>query len=106
MYSEIIICLKDNADEVFDKQVGMLKERHHAKVLRMGAAEAADYVKTCPADVLFLSDDEDMLSNAREAGLATNSPAAMRESYMKAMEMLKTLNGGKHEQQDCMDRKA
>ncbi|WP_029231761.1 hypothetical protein [Butyrivibrio sp. VCB2006] len=91
MYSEIIVCLKDSADEVFEKQVNMLKERHHAKVLRMGKDEAADYIKTCASEALFISDDENMLSKAKEAGLATNSPAAMRESYMKAMEMLKTM---------------
>ena len=91
MYSEIIICLKDNADEVFEKQVNMLKERHHARVQRMGTKEAADHIKTCSSDILFISDDEDMLSKAKGAGLATNNPAAMRESYMKAMKMLKTI---------------
>jgi hypothetical protein len=98
MYSEIIICLKNNADEVFEKQVNMLKERHNAQVLRMEANEASDYIKTCSSDILFISDDEDILSEAREAGLSTNNPATMRESYMKAMDMLKTmgLNGGKN----------
>ena len=97
MYSEIIICLKDNADEVFEKQVKMLEERHHAQVLRMGTKEATDYIKTCPSDILFISDEEDMLLKAKEAGLATNNPGRMRESYLKAMDMLKTLgvNGGK-----------
>ena len=97
MYSEIIICLKENADEVFEKQVRMLQERHHAKVVRMGDGEALDYIKSCSADCLFISDEEDMLSKAKEAGLATNNPKAMRESYTKAMEMLKTMgiNGGK-----------
>ncbi|MBQ3796909.1 MAG: hypothetical protein II842_11590 [Butyrivibrio sp.] len=96
MYSEIIICLKDNADEIFEKQVKMLKERNHSQVLHMGPKEAADYIKICSSDILFISDDEDMLSKAKEIGLATNNPATMRESYMKAMEMLKTIgmNGG------------
>jgi hypothetical protein len=98
MYSEIIICLKNNADEVFEKQVNMLKERHNSQVLRMESDEATDYIKTCSSDILFISDDEDILSEAREAGLSTNNPATMRESYMKAMDMLKTmgLNGGKN----------
>ncbi len=91
MYSEIIICLKDNADEVFEKQVKMLKERHHANVLRMDLTEATDYINTCSSDILFISDEETLLSKAREAGLSTNNPAAMRESYMKAMEMLKSM---------------
>ena len=96
MYSEIIVCLKNNADEVFEKQLNMLKERHHAIVLRLEIDEATDYIQTCTSEVLFISDDEDMLAKAKEAGLTTNNPAAMRESYMKAMEMLKTMgiNGG------------
>ena len=96
MYSEIIICLKNNADEIFEKQLKMLKERNHAQVLHMGTTEAAGYIKTCSSDVLFISDDEDMLLKAKEIGLATNNPATMRESYMKAMEMLKAMgmNGG------------
>ena len=94
MYSEIIICLKNNADEVFEKQVKMLRERH-AKVLRMETKEAAGYIKLCPSDTLFISDDEDLLSKAKEAGLSTNNPATMRESYMKAMEMLKAMGMNK-----------
>ncbi|SFC00670.1 hypothetical protein [Butyrivibrio sp. YAB3001] len=97
MYSEIVICLKDCADEVFEKQVNMLKERHNANVLRIEADEAADYIKTCSSDILFISDEEDILLKAKDAGLATNNPRTMRESYMKAMEMLKTMgmNGGR-----------
>ena len=91
MYSEIIICLNNDADEVFEKQVKMLKERHKAQMLRIEAREAADYLKTCSAEALFISDDEDMLSMAKEAGLATNTPVAMRESYTKAMDMLKAM---------------
>ena len=88
MYSEIVICLKDKVDEVFEKQVNMLRERHHAQVLRMEVEETNDYIKTGPTEVLFISDDEDMLLKAKEAGMATNSPKAMRESYMKAMDTL------------------
>ena len=97
MYSKIVISLKDNADEVFEKQVKMLKERHKAQELRMEISEAAEYVTSCASDTLFISDDEEILSKAKEAGLATNSPGAMRESYMKAMEMLKAMgmNGKK-----------
>lgn len=91
MYSEIVICLKASADEVFEKQVKMLGERYHAKVLRMEADEATEHIKACSADILFISDDENMLAQAREAGLATNTPVAMRESYMKAMEMLRAM---------------
>ncbi len=91
MYSEIIISVRDNTDEVFEKQVKMLQERHHAKVLRMALDEASGYIEKCSSDILFISDDEDMLSKARAAGLATNGPKAMRESYMKAMDMLKTM---------------
>ena len=96
MYSEILVCLKNNADEVFEKQLNMLKERHHADVLRMEMDEAADYIKSCSSEVLLISDDEEMLAKSKAAGLSTNNPAAMRESYMKAMEMLKTMgiNGG------------
>ncbi|MCR5671793.1 MAG: hypothetical protein K6G10_12370 [Butyrivibrio sp.] len=92
MYSEIIICLKNDTDEVLEKQVNMLKERHHARLLRMEAAEAEGYIKACSSEVLFISDDEDMISKAKKAGMATNTPASMREAYMKAMEMLKNLS--------------
>ncbi len=97
MYSEIIVCLKDNTDEVFEKQLKMLEERHHVQVLRMSTDEATDYIKTCSSEALFISDADDMLSKAKAAGLATNNPAAMRESYMKAMEVLKAMgvNGGR-----------
>jgi hypothetical protein len=91
MYSEIIICLKNDADEVFEKQVKMLKERHHVKELRMKPDEVTGYIKTCSEESLVISDDEDILSKAKAAGLSTNNPVAMRESYTKAMEMLKTL---------------
>ena len=91
MYSEIILCLRNNADEVLEKQVNMLKERHNAQVLQMAAEEAAAYLKTCSSDALLISDDQDILLMAKEAGLATNSPEAMRDSYKKAMEMLKAM---------------
>ena len=93
----IVISLKDNADEVFEKQVNMMKERHKASELRLELDEAVEYFKSCSFDDIFISDDEDLLSKAKEAGIATNNPKAMRESYMKAMEMLKSLgmNAGK-----------
>ena len=91
MYSEIIISVIDNTDEVFEKQVNMLQERHHAKILRMALDEAVGYIETCSKEALFICDKEDLLSKARAAGLATNDPKAMRESYMKAMDMLKTM---------------
>lgn len=91
MYSEIIICLKDSTDDIFDKQVNMLKERHHAKIQRLDVKEADEYIKNCSSEALFISDDEELLSMAKQFGISTNSPVAMRESYMKAMEMLKAM---------------
>ena len=42
-------------------------------------------------EVLFISDDEELLETAKNRGFATNAPQKMRESYTKAMEMLKAM---------------
>ena len=39
----------------------------------------------------FICDDEKLLAMAKDNGIATNEPQKMRESYAKAMEMLKAL---------------
>lgn len=93
MYSKIVLCLKEKADEILEKQIKMLSERHHAQVLQLEKAEADEYIKAGASDILFISDDEIVLSKAREAGLTTNNPEIMRKSYMKAMEMLKNYVG-------------
>ena len=91
MYSEIILCMNDKEDEILSKQIAMLKERHHAEVKRISESEAADYISCCETSALFITDNEDLLAKAKDRGLATNDPQKMRESYAKAMEMLKTL---------------
>ena len=91
MYSKIVLCLSEKEDEVLAKQIEMLKERHHAQVERIGAGDADGYFAGGGAEVLFISDDEELLAKAKAGGLATNDPQKMRESYAKAMEMLKAL---------------
>ncbi len=100
MYSKIVLCIREKEDEVLNKQIAMLKERHHACLERLSAADAAEYISACEAEVLFISDDENLLALAKEKGIATNNPQKMRESYAKAMEMLKAMgmNGGRIEQ--------
>jgi hypothetical protein len=72
----------------------MLSERHHADVERVDAGKAASIIADCEPDILFISDDKALLSEARSKGIAINDPATMKESYDKAMEMLKTLDKG------------
>ncbi len=91
MYSKIILCLSEKEDEVLEKQIGMLKERHHAPVERISMEDAADYISGCEADALFICDDEKMVALAKARGIVTNDPQKMRESYAKAMEMLKAM---------------
>ena len=95
MYSKIVLCLSEKEDEVLGKQIAMLKERHHAEVERISAADAAEYISGCGSDVLFISDDVALLEAAKGKGLAVNDPVKMREAYSKAMDMLKAmgLNG-------------
>jgi hypothetical protein len=69
----------------------MLKERHHAELERISIGDAADYISACAAEVLFICDDEKLTAMAKDKGLATNDPQKMRESYNKAMEMLKAM---------------
>lgn len=96
MYSKIVLCLSEKEDEVLEKQIAMLKERHHADVKHMSSSDAADYISVCEDEVLFISDDEELLDKAKSKGIAINDPQKMRESYAKAMEMLKVMgmNGG------------
>ena len=91
MYSKIFLCISETEDEVLTKQLAMLSERHHADVERIDAAMAADIIADCGPDTLFISDDDNLLLEAKDKGMATNTPAKMRESYKKAMEMLKAL---------------
>nr|WP_297703079.1 hypothetical protein [uncultured Butyrivibrio sp.] len=91
MYSRIVLCLRENEDDVLEKQIAMLKERHHAVVEHMSSPEASNYISGCEDEVLFISDDEDLLEKAKSKGIATNDPQKMRESYAKAMEMLKAM---------------
>ncbi len=78
-------------DEILAKQVSMLKERHNATVKRVTFDEAESIISAGEEDALFISDDEGLANKAREKGMSVNSPQKMKESYEKAMEMLKTL---------------
>ena len=91
MYSKIVLCISEKEDEVLEKQIAMLKERHHAIVEHMSSSDADDYISGCEDEVLFISDDEELLGKAGSKGIATNNPQKMRESYTKAMEMLKAM---------------
>ncbi len=91
LYSKIVLCLSEKEDEVLEKQIAMLKERHHAEIERISTTEASDYISGCELQVLFISDNEELLAKAKDKGLATNDPQKMKESYAKAMEMLKTM---------------
>ncbi len=91
LYSKIVLCLSEKKDEVLEKQIAMLKERHHAEVERIDAADAAVCISSCDTQVLFISDNEELLSKAKYRGLATNDPQKMKDSYAKAMEMLKAM---------------
>jgi hypothetical protein len=91
VYSKIVLCLSENEDEVLEKQIGMLKERHHAEIDRISVGEAVEYISDCDTQVLFISDDEELLAIAKDKGIATNEPKKMKESYAKAMEMLKAM---------------
>ena len=88
---EIVLCLKTKEDEILSKQVAMLSERHHAGVKRISSDEARSVIRNGNENILFISDDETLLNEAKEKGLLVNSPMKMKESYAKAMEMLKTL---------------
>ena len=103
MYQRIVICLVGKEDDVLAKQIEMLKERHHAEVLRVDAETARELLCGGTKDggtlelldgeakALFISDNEELLALAQSKGVATNDPQKMRESYMKAMDMLKAL---------------
>lgn len=93
MYSRIILCLDGKEDEILTKQLAMLNERHHADIENVDAKTAAGILANGESDILFISDNEELLSMAKTREIATNNPAKMRESYAKAMEMLKTLGG-------------
>ena len=93
MYSKIYLCLSEKEDEVLTRQLSMLGERHHAEVERVDAEKANRIIEGGEADVLFISDDKALLAKAVERGMATNDPASMKESYEKAMEMLKAIGG-------------
>ena len=94
MYSKIVVCMSESEDEVLAKQLGMLSERHHADVERVDAGKAVSIIDGCEPDILFISDDERLLSEARSKGIAINDPVSMKESYNRAMEMLKSIGKG------------
>jgi hypothetical protein len=91
MYSKIILCLAEKEDEILAKQVEMISERHHADVEKADADRALEIISDSKTDILLISDNDELLSMAKAKGIATNTPDKMRESYAKAMEMLKTL---------------
>lgn len=91
MYSKIVLCLSEKEDEVLKKQIAMLKECHHAVVEHMSSSDAYDYISACDDEVLLISDDKNLLEKAKSKDIATNDPQKMRESYAKAMEMLKAM---------------
>ncbi len=91
MYSKIILCLAEKEDEILTKQVAMLSERHHADVEKSDADKALGIISDGKTDILFISDNEELLSRAKAKGITTNTPARMKEAYAQAMEMLKTL---------------
>ena len=80
MYSRIVLCLSEKEDEVLAKQIEMLRERHRAQVERISADAGADFISECEAEVLFISDDEELLAKAGAKGLATNDPQKMKEA--------------------------
>ena len=94
MYSKIVLCISGIEYEVLTKQLAMLSERHHAEVERVDASKAASIIADCEPGILIISDDKALLSEAISKGIATNDPASMKESYNKAMEMLKSLGKG------------
>ena len=91
MYSKIIVCLKEKEDEVIEKQIAMLSERNHAEVDRISGDVAVSCLQEFDSSALFICDDEDILRQASEKGITTNTPKKMKESYAKAMEMLSAL---------------
>lgn len=91
MYSKIVLCISEIEDEILTKQLAMLSERHHADIERVDAETASGIIADCASDILLISDDEKLLSKAQSKGIATNDPSKMKESYKKAMEMLKAL---------------
>ena len=93
MYSKIYLCLLEKEDEVLTRHLSMLSERHHAEVERVDADKAAQIIEGGEGDVLLISDDKALLAKAAEKGIATNDPASTKESYEKAMEMLKAIGG-------------
>ena len=86
--------MSEKEDEILVKQLAMLRERHHADVEKVDAEKAAGIIADCGADILFISDDEELLSKAAHRNIATNSPAKMRQAYEQAMDMLKNLGLG------------
>ena len=89
--SKIVLCISEKEDEILGKQIEMLKERHHAELVRLSADDVPRFISENETDVLFICDDEKLLAMAKEKGMATNNPQKMREAYAKAMEMLKGL---------------
>ncbi len=90
---EIVVCLLGKEDEVLTGQLAMLSERHHAGVRRISFDEADRCIAEGDENIFFISDDEATLAKARNKGMSVNSPQKMKESYDKAMEMLKAIGG-------------
>lgn len=90
MYSKIVLCLSSKEDDILTRQLSMLSERHHADIERMDVGRGERYISDCARDILFITDEKTLLSKAMDRGIATNTPVKMKESYLKAMEMLRS----------------
>ncbi len=100
MYSQILLYTTKSGDrDILDKQISMLKERHKAELLTPVTFEEAEALlpEENGEEVLVITDDGNLSDLAAKAHCAVNDPEAMRQSYLKAMEMLRnfTKPGGK-----------
>ncbi|WP_024865711.1 hypothetical protein [Butyrivibrio sp. FCS014] len=92
MEKEIVICLQTKEDELLTGQVSMLCERHGASARWILPADADSVMGSAGNIFMLISDDEALLEKARALGITVNTPQKMRESYEKAMEMLRKLS--------------
>ena len=87
-----IVVLADT-DDILQKQLDMLKERHGSELETVGSAkelwECVEGVgDAAGAGVLVITDDQEVADECASRGIETRHPATMRESYLKAMQML------------------
>lgn len=92
MEKEIVICLQTKEDELLTGQVSMLCERHGASARWISPADADSVMGSAGNIFMLISDDEALLEKAKALGITVNTPQKMRESYEKAMEMLRKLS--------------